>query len=125
MSATAWLSVPDIAARLDASATDIERVLTDLDLTESRAHSRVDDGVRVYSPALVRLVGRTLASRTRVSADDPVESLAARLEPFDVSVRSFAGVCLCFDRRHGRADCPQHRPRPEPRSFVRIEGVGW
>ncbi len=119
-----WLSIPEIAVQLRASERTIVRALTDLDLTESRAHSRIDDaGARVYSPAVVRLVGRELAAAAmRVSDDEPAEDLGERLAAFDVTVRSFA-ACLCFHRSHGRADCPQHRPRPEPRGLMHMDFV--
>jgi hypothetical protein len=65
-----WLAPADIALGLglpdDGQVLD---ALASLELTESRAHSKIE-GVRVYSPAAVALVEQRIRSKTANICED-------------------------------------------------------
>lgn len=64
MSVDRWLAPDDIALGLDMSVDEVLDAIAALDLTESRAHSKIE-GVRVYSPAAVALVEQRIRAGNR------------------------------------------------------------
>jgi hypothetical protein len=66
MTLNRWLAPLDIALGLGSPVDEVLDALASLQLTESRAHSKIE-GVRVYSPAAVALVEQRIRSRARAA----------------------------------------------------------